>query len=145
MMNTSACEVTSAIRYILRANYSDRLSGVPEVLRLNSLLRSLADLEVNLPSRDPAAFETANLDAFGYATVLSYLNDTDPMSLQDLEDPVRDTIAIGRKAAALCLSRGLKIVRVPACDHIKQRYRKVTHVNAYPVGVLAEVIYEAGL
>jgi hypothetical protein len=145
MTNTPTCAITSTIRHILREDQYLRDCAAPITRRMGFLREGLMRLEQNLPSRDPAAFETANLDAFGYATVLSYLNDTNPLSLQDLNDPVRDTIAIGRQATALCLSRGLKIVRVPACAHIQQRYAKVTHVNAYPVGVLAEVIYEAGL
>lgn len=140
MTNLATCDITSAVRAILRADEERSTSITHPAMRLGYMREALRSLEQELPSRDPAAFETANLDAFGYATVLSYLSDTDPLSLQDLDDPVRDTITIGRQATALCLSRGLKIVRVPACTHVTQRYAKITHVNAYPIGVLAEVI-----
>lgn len=145
MTEVSTCAITSAIRSILRDDEFLRSHGATEVARIRELRGQLVALETDLPSRDPAAFEAPNLDAFGYATVLSYLSDTDPLSLQDLNDPVRDTIAVGRQATALCLSRGLKIVKVPACAHVRQRYAKVSHVNAYPIGVLAEVIDRAGV
>lgn len=133
--------VTLSIRAILRAEYADRKAGVPPVHRLGAMINALNNLETAAPSRDPAAFEAPNLDAFGYATVLSYLNDEDPLTLAALADPVRDTIGLGVKATALCHARGLKVIKIPACEHVKARYAKVTHVNAYPVAVLAEVIF----
>lgn len=140
MTNQSTCEITSAVRHILREDQHLRDCAAPIGRRMEFMHESLRRLEQNLPSRDPAAFETANLDAFGYATVLSFLNDTDPLALMEMEDPVRNTIPMGLAAAALCRARGLKIVRVPACDHVKQRYAKVTHVNAYPVSILGEAL-----
>jgi hypothetical protein len=143
--NTSTTElpvstITSAIRAILRADEDVIGKGHPAA-RLANLRFALMDLEAKLPSRDPDAFETPNLDAFGYATVLGYLNEHDPLTLLMTHDPVQETIRLGRKATALCLQRGIKIVKVPACDHITQRYAKVTHVNAYPVAILAEVVF----
>lgn len=132
--------ITSAIRDILRAD-DDVLGKDSAMSRLTVMRFALLNLEASLPSRVHEAFETPNIDAFGYATVLGYLNEHDPLTLLNINDPVRETIRLGRKATALCLMRGFKIVKVPACDHIQQRYAKVTHVNAYPVTVLADVIF----
>ena len=132
--------VTSAIRAILREDDDAQFQKNP-CARLTAMRFALMDLEVKLPSRDAAAFETANIDAFGYATVLGYLNEHDPLTLLNIEDPVRATIVLGRKATSLCIMRGIKIVKVPAPAHVTQRYAKVTHVNAYPVSILAEVIF----
>lgn len=141
-MNTlPTSDITSAIRAAIRKDDHDRHRGMPISARVSALRLALSDLERGLPSRDPAAFETPNLDAFGYATVLGFINDADPLALQDMADPVRRTIHYGIMATKLCHKRGLKIVKVPACEHIQQRYAKVTHVNAYPVAVLAEAIF----
>jgi hypothetical protein len=133
--------ITTAIRCILNTERYLTATGFSALARLDGVKAALQRLEQDIPSRDPSAFETANLDAFGYATVLGYMNEHDPLTLQEIADPVRDTISLGLWATARCQMLGLKVVRVPACDHVKARYRKVTHVNAYPVGVLAEVIF----
>lgn len=150
---TTISAITSAIRNINR-NATRRLNDAKSANRsgmyhpaatyhniLGEMVSELDELVRTIPARTPEAFASVNLTAFGYNTVLGYLNEEDHLSLQMMEDPVRSTIKMGHKATALCLSRGLKVVRVPACKHITERYAKVTHVNAYPIAVLAEAIY----
>ena len=134
---TVTAAVVAHIRAILRED--DRRVGQDPQYRVSTLRMSLKNLERNLPSRDPEAFDTPNLDAFGYATVLGYITETFPQLVEDLEDPVRDTIALGVKAVAMCHASGLKVVKVPACQHVKERYPKVLKVNAYPKAVLEKV------
>ena len=50
-----------------------RRDGVHAFARLEGFKLALRFLENNMPSRDPSDFETPNLDAFGYATVLGCL------------------------------------------------------------------------
>jgi hypothetical protein len=139
MTNYSTSDITSALRSI-QSGLRDH--DMPVVSRMYRAANQLSQLETTLPSRDPSAFTTENLTAFGYNTVLGYLNDTDPLALLEMADPVRDTIPMGMKIAARCHAKGLKVVKVPACEHVKARYAKVTHVNAYPIAVLAEVLDE---
>lgn len=136
MQNTSA--IASAVRTILRDD-DNAAAHLSTGTRLTAVRSALRNLEASIPARDPAAFEPPNIDAFGYATVLGYPNQIDPLGVLTMADPVRDTIQIGVRVAAICRQRGLKVVKVPACDHIKQRYAKVTEVNAYPTHVLDEV------
>lgn len=139
MTNISTSAVTSAIRTILRL--SAPVVGLTASDRIALMTRGLRDLETSLPSRDPSAFETDSLDAFGYDTVLGFMNKYDPLTLLGMDDPVRDTIQTGREVTRRCLERGLKVVRVPACEHVKARYAKVDMVNAYPILVLNEVVF----
>lgn len=133
--------VASEVRRIIRVDRAAPGSSTPH-MRLTVVMDALRDLETKLPSRDVEAFETPNVASFGYATVLGWLAEQDPLTLASLADPVRDTIEVGLKATALCHKRGLKVVKVAACDHVKQRYAKVATVNAYPSDVLAEVLAE---
>lgn len=136
---TQVSTIASAIRATLREDAVHAHRGHDLGHRLFVMRLKLSELERDLPSRDPAAFETPNIDAFGYATVLGYMNQIDPLGVLTMDDPVRETIQIGVRVAAICRQRGLKVVKVPACDHVKQRYAKVTEVNAYPTHVLDEV------
>jgi hypothetical protein len=145
MLNSSmpVSDINSAIRRsIRRLEDISRTLYAAEHAAVLEIARELHALERDTPSREPEAFETPNLDAFGYATVLGYLNVEAPWFLMNMEDPVRDTIVLGQRVSRFCARNGVKVVRVEACEHVKARYAKVTHVNAYPTHVLNAVLFE---
>ena len=145
MLNSSTvlAEINSAIRHNARRLeiLSRHLSG-PTRSAVAAIADNLRDLERDTPSREPEAFVTPNLDAFGYATVLGYLSVEAPLSLLNMDDPVRETIELGQRVSRFCARNGVKVVRVEACEHVKARYAKVTHVNAYTNHVLNAVLFE---
>lgn len=96
---------------------------------------ALHSLEKNLAPDDADAYQ---IDILGFDTVLSYLSKTNPEALDLILDPVFDTISDGLNLSRRARCRGIPILKVSAPAHIKARYPKVSHVNAYPTHLLAE-------
>lgn len=75
----------------------------------------------------------------GFDTILSYLSRTNPEAFDLIDQPVHGTIRDGVFATKYAHTRGYPVLRVTAPPHMKRRFPKATHVNAYPTHMLVEI------
>ncbi|WP_422049749.1 hypothetical protein [Shimia sp.] len=94
----------------------------------------LRNLEIELAGTEQEDF---TCDIMGYDTVLSYLAKTNPEALELMVNPVHETISVGIDLSKRLHSRGVPIIKVAACEHMKRRFPKARYVNAYPTNELA--------
>lgn len=133
MKNMTRSEIAAELREIRRS--ITRTPG-ERIMTRYATIKWLQNLERDVASTTDDAYQGTEI--VGYDTVLGYLSKYDPVVMDLTLDPVFDTVADGKALAQKCRARGATILRVAACKHIKQRYPKVTHVNAYPINLLAE-------
>lgn len=86
----------------------------------------------------PRAPETMVSEVPEFNTVLGYLTEYDPIILDLMNDPIRDTQRDGFWLTHRAKQRGLPVIKVPAPKAVTTRYPEVTQLNAYPVGLLRE-------
>jgi hypothetical protein len=72
----------------------------------------------------------------GYETVLGYLSKTDPEALDLMDQDAEATARDGWKLTYLAKRKGLKVVKVRACQHLEAQ--GIFEVNAYPEVLLRE-------
>jgi hypothetical protein len=75
----------------------------------------------------------------GFDTILSYLSRTNPEAFDLIDQPVHGTIRDGVFATKYAHARGYPVLRVTAPPHMKRRFPRATHVNAYPTHMLVEI------
>lgn len=113
-----------------------------EQVELPTALDRLKRLEVEVMPCDPEDYATPiyAYDAAGnpvaYTTVLGWLAENDPLTLMTMSDPVRDTVGMGQRLAAITRRAGRPVLRVPACRAIATRYPAIETVGAYPTDVV---------
>jgi len=98
-------------------------------------MRRIENLEIEIAGTKQEDF-TCNV--VGFETVLSYLAKSNPEALDLMTNPVHETIADGMRVAAIARGRGLPIIKIEACQHIRKRFPKAEYVNAYPTHLLVE-------
>lgn len=123
----NAANIAAEVRRIQHA-----LDGYVPMYEVRGMLDRL---ERDIAPDTPAAYACP---VEGFDTVLSYLSKHDQIILELAHDPVRDFIVDGKNLAKCARNRGLPVLRVAAPEAVSVRYRRVTHVNAYPTHLLAE-------
>ena len=122
----NATEIISELRAIRR----ELLAG--EIVP--TLAIKMLRLEDEIAGRENDDF---SCDVLGYDTILSYIAKTNPEAMELIDDPVHGTVCDGLAVSNYLRERGVPILKVAPCAHIKRRYPKVEYVNAYPTSELA--------
>ena len=97
--------------------------------------QQIENLEIEIAGTEQEDF-TSNV--VGFETVLSYLAKSNPEALDLMPNPVHETIKEGKIIASWARGRGLPIIKIEACQHMRKRFPKAEYVNAYPTHLLVE-------
>jgi hypothetical protein len=110
--------------------------SLPEAHPL-AVAAALECLEHEIAGTETEDFDDCPVE--GFDTILSYLARTNPEAFSLMDEPVHGTIREGFLVAQKARIRGLPIIRVVAPAHMRRRFPKATHVNAYPTHLLVEI------